>query len=439
MAAKKKTQATKKGAKTPPKTDTPTTAVGWEQKQAKPMTLAERKRARLTLLNKLRQKDAPPLIRPASTVPSTYFLRRPTGITQLDIDLGGGFPAGGVCCVSGADNAGKTTLILQTCAMHQRIYGNESAIALALVEGNPDFDWMRRVGFIVAYPDTVIEQRARDRKARGLPPFTREEHAAFKAQIGEVDMIVGETGEDVLGAVLRAIESNVYGIIVIDSISALQSSAEANVDSFHDFPQQAADANLQTRFFKKLNPAFNGFSGMNNTTVLMTQQMRSNPQKRNVQPHIAKLLPDLVPTGSNSLKHGKLIDLLLRKGSKEREKVENATTGKKDKGVVMGRDVTYSLTKGKAGTHDELTGEYHVDYDDLFEVERTLFVAGLRYGVLTERTGLISAQRGNGEVLFEDLLMPQFIERIRQDVELDLLLRREVMARAGKDCTYRDG
>src|SRR5688572_9440121 len=61
----------------------------------------------------------------ADEAPNVYELRRPTGIIQLDKDIGGGFPAGGLSVVSGPDNAGKTWVILRTMAMHQRLYGQK--------------------------------------------------------------------------------------------------------------------------------------------------------------------------------------------------------------------------------------------------------------------------------------------------------------------------
>ena len=49
----------------------------------------------------------------ADEAPNPYFLRRPVGPIDMDIHLGGGFPAGGCCMVSGPDNAGKTWLVLK--------------------------------------------------------------------------------------------------------------------------------------------------------------------------------------------------------------------------------------------------------------------------------------------------------------------------------------
>lgn len=403
--------------------------------EGKTLSLAERLKARQTFIAKNRgEVSSPPLIRPASSVPSTYFLRRPTGITQLDIDLGGGWPAGGVSCLTGIDNAGKSTLLYLTCAMHQRIYGDNSFIAIAQVEDNPDFDWMRKVGFIVAYPESVIAQREADRKRRGLPPFTKEELADFRRQIGQVDIILAPTGEEIMAGVLDAVALRTYGIVAVDSVSALQSASEAAISDFDKFPQQSADAMLLTRFFKKLKPHYNGYYGINNTSLLVTQQMRSNRAKASMMPHMAKFAPDVVATGANALKHGKLIDCLLSKGQKQRER------GNEDeKGQVLGRTNHYRLIKGKAGTHDELHGEYTTTYEKLFEVERTVLAQGMRFGAITETASLITVHKnGSDDTLAARVPFEEFLDRLRNDVEFDLLVRREVMSFAKRECIYRE-
>lgn len=404
-----------------------------------PKTLAQRKKERAALMQKKSGKGKmPPLIRRADQVSSTYHLRRPTGITQLDIDLGGGFPAGGLSCLSGVDNAGKSTLLYLTCAMHQRIYGDASMIALSLVEGNPDFDYMRKLGFMLAYPDDLIEQREEDRLRRGLPKFTKEEKAWFKTQVGEVDWILGATGEQIMGTMHDAIRLNIYGIIGLDSVSALQSAAEAKKPDFEKAPQQAANANLLTRFMLKYYPCMNGVFGKNQTTVIFTQQVRANKERSNALPHLQKFLPDVIAQGANALKHGKLIDVTLMKGSKDTEEDENED-GKKIR-TALGRTVRYKLLKGKAGTHDEIAGEYDFSYDKGFETERTVFVQGVRYGAIEERKGVLTVNRhGLEEPLMKDIPgIEAFVKMMRDNVDFELAVRREVMAFAGKEVIYRE-
>ena len=83
-------------------------------------------------------------------VSNTYLLRRPSGIMQLDVDTGGGLPAGGINYISGPDGSGKTWLLYNYFATHQRLYGEEASICYVPVEFLPDYKFMRLCGCIIA-------------------------------------------------------------------------------------------------------------------------------------------------------------------------------------------------------------------------------------------------------------------------------------------------
>lgn len=57
----------------------------------------------------------------ADQASTPYMVRRPTGITELDIHLGGGFPAGGPSVLGGPYNSGKSWLMWRMIAMQQQI------------------------------------------------------------------------------------------------------------------------------------------------------------------------------------------------------------------------------------------------------------------------------------------------------------------------------
>jgi RecA/RadA recombinase len=54
--------------------------------------------------NKWNKKAGHTVIRRGDSVPNTYAIRRPSGIMQLDLDMGGGAPSGGMIKLAGPDN-----------------------------------------------------------------------------------------------------------------------------------------------------------------------------------------------------------------------------------------------------------------------------------------------------------------------------------------------
>lgn len=410
------------------------------------MTAAERKQQLRVLMNSFNKDHTKgkghKVIAFADEVANPFFLRRPCGITQLDIDTGGGLPAGGVSVLSGPDNAGKTFLLNKYMAMHQRLYGSASCIALAVVESNPDYFFMRKCGIQVAVPDVMIEERAHERKLRGLPPFTKEQMKLFKQQVGDFVIIREETSEALFDAILAAVRQNIFGILGLDSISMIQASAEAAIDTFENRPQQALDAGLITRFYKKYFPLTLGLDErQNETTLIFTSQVRSNRKKSEVaswNPRMAGFMKDYEAGGAYAGRHGKLIDVLLGTGA--REKAAQEVDGKKVR-VAVGKTITWEIKKGKAGTHDGITGEVDFHYDTLTNDLSTLLVAGIRLGVIVEKGGLLTVHNAEtGDVLKDLEGIPgseEFAKRLTDNFDLELTVRREVLAASGLQCTYR--
>ena len=80
----------------------------------------------------------------------------------------------------------------------------------------------------------------------------------------------------------------------------------------------------------------------NETTIVGLRQVRANLNKVHMHAREYKT------TGAYALRHGKMIDIQLRKG-------KPITIKDKD----VGKEITWELTKGKAGTHEGLTGTYN--------------------------------------------------------------------------------
>lgn len=378
----------------------------------------------------------------ADSVVNPYFMRRPTGITALDEDLGGGFPPG-VTCISGPDGVGKSFLVYLTMAMHQRIYGEKSAIAHASVEYPLDHFFLRRLNVIVAVPDKMIEERNDWRKKMGLPAFTKADVKELKRQVGSFWDISGGTMENTMNTIIDVLSDpdlrkaeNQFGLISVDSVSALEPKANADVDLDED-GKQAAHASCMTRFYAKYFPLMSAMDGdPMYTSLLFTQQVRSNRAKSQAPSYMQKYLPDYVPAGAYAGKHGKFNDILLTPGQRVRKEGEGG--GGKE---TVQKTIKWEITKGKAGTHEGKTGEIDFDfqYERFINTQRTMLVAGMRRGVFMESGGLITYRdpvTGQLSDTIKDIPAESLVERMREDVTLELELRQKIMIASGIECRY---
>lgn len=368
----------------------------------------------------------------ADQAPNPYFLRRPTGIIELDIDLGGGFPAGGICFISGPDNSGKTWLTLKTMAMQQKLYGSATRLAYCLAEGAFPYDQAFRAGLRVYVPDHIIQQRQEWRRLRGMPPMTEEEINFFQDPYykDHLRIVAGATGEDVLKAVLGGVMTNAFSVIAVDSLNGLQPSANAEKD-MTDNEKMAAQATMIGRFFKKYTPITTGLNDTNLTTVLFTQQVRANQEKSSAPSYMQQWLPSYVSSGGGwSGKHYKLIGLNVDSGSKIKDKGKN----------VIGKKVKWNTEKGKAGTHDNIFGEVSFYYengnsDDIGE----LIASGIQRGIIQRFGREIVVIRPEDNAIIEGFTAPNeaaFRRMLEIDFDFEVALRREILNQAGIQCLY---
>lgn len=372
----------------------------------------------------------------ANEAPNTFELRRPSGIMQLDMDTGGGLPAGGLSEISGPDNAGKTDLILRYFLMHQLLYGPKSALAYASVEGGFDFRRAISMGLRVAVPDVMINQWNAERRIRGFPDYTEEEYAAFKQQTGEFMIISGDTGEEILSTTLDAVRSAIFSIVAVDPISIILPNADA-AKPMDKASKVGARATLITEFLKKYTPATGGLEDLNYTTLIFSNQVRANQERADAKPHVQKYMKRWAATGAYSERHIKLLDITLWSGQKIKKTISGAET-------TVGKVTHYEIAKGKAGTHDNIFGEYPFFYPmhygagvDRFE---TVLIEGMRRGVIVERNGLIDVlqpETGKPHNIKGIPGLRNFKRMMEIDFDFEMAVRREVLASKGVMCLYR--
>lgn len=430
MAAKKKpvkgAPAKKKG---PSKKATRTPRSGSKKNEALPSVDPAKRKRVLALMNKVNTHAKKDLIRFASDVPSTYYVRRPCGITQLDVDSGGGLPAGGLTTIGGIDGAGKSTLLYLYFAMNQRLHGPQSAIAYAYKEGAIDFEWARKCGWMVAVPEQDIDLIQESRRQRGAPLLNHEEVADLRSEIGiNVAIPSGLTAEETCDGMLYAIESNEFQLVSLDSIEALMPNQEAKQESLEKQGQQASRATVLSRFIQHFYAAM---SGHNYTTTVATMQMRANRAKAEAASYLQKYISDYSQQAAYAIRHAALLNIVLEKGAKVH------AGSKKDKQQI-GRVMRWEIAKGKAGTHEGIKGDVEFNYVGLVDLQRSLLGAAMKYGVAVEQGGRITVKKMNGDeiVTFDDGA-DQFCDDLYDNFDLEERVRLEVMAAASKTCLYR--
>jgi RecA/RadA recombinase len=404
------------------------------------MNKADRKRAISTLVNKINARAKHTVIGRADRLSNKYMLRRPSGIMSLDVQLRGGVPATGVTILAGPESSGKTFLMYQFMKMNQRIHGENSAVAVAPVEHPFDHLHCRKQGLLVAVPDSRIEMEQAFRKSLGWPLLTKSEIQYLKLGIGEVLGIVADNMDDMLNIVLECVSKNCFQIIGVDSITAANPESQVAADDVSTFGQQGIHATVLGKFYKLYSPYTNGFEGddgrTNETTLLFTQQARSNRAKADAGPR-GKYMKDWDASGSScSSKHFKMVELTVWSGKREKETVE-----KGQRANSLGKTINWEITKGKGGIFEGQVGEMEYSFENFVDVYASIVTAGIQCGVLVERNGLVDTidpllQKPIEGI--EALPLQALVESMVQDWDVEEKVRKAIVyANTKVSCLYR--
>ena len=392
--------------------------------------LADKKRRVAAMMNKANEEAGHTVITYANKVPSTFCLRRPSGIMPFDLDIGGGFPAGCQVKISGPEGVGKTELLYYFYAMHQKIYGEESFLAHIFTESYPDLWFMRKCGVMIEIPDQMIEEKERERMMRGLPCYTKEERAWFKQQVGTFVVSGGMSGEILLGEVIDLTEENIFGIIGVDSITKIAPKSELDKD-LDEEAKMAAKAALKNRFFDQYHKLVCNLDSPNYTTLLMLGQARANMDA-------GQWGRKWKPAEDYSGRHGYQISVLVYDGKNIDKEVQK-------KRRVVGKWLCWDIEKGKGTTHDNIRGEIEQFYthpgDYLtapIDLVKSIIAPGFKYAIFREIRGVIKTYRSTGEEWLGGVSGPDaLLEMLRKDTKLELEVRREILAAAKTECLYK--
>lgn len=377
----------------------------------------------------------------AAEAATTYLLRRPSGIVNLDAATGGGLPSGGLIQIAGPQSAGKTWLAMQYLKMHQMIRGEAFSALWICAEptGGFDFKIAAKMGLRVGLPVNYIPQLQEMRAMRGQPPLTDEEIMVLTAKVGELMIVQPYTGEEALAAVLHGVDRHLFGIAVIDSLTNLMPAANANKD-LDDENKRAARASLITDFVNHCTPMLNKFGEVNYTTVIGISQARSNAAKAEAGAK-GKYMKDWDIPVAWAWKHNIMQNILVWDGGKLKKTYQKQE-------YIIGKKVHWSVGKGKFGAHEHVFGEYNFFFDDVCPpmglrhgVDRaeTTIVEGVSSGIIRDYRGTLALVRAADGVAFmsgipNSTILKQMIET---DFGLEMYLHQEIMAAKGIECRYQ--
>src|SRR5262249_47662755 len=119
------------------------------------------------------------VLRQGADITNVFLLRRPTGLTSLDLKLAGGLPAGGFTQIIGRFSSGKTYMANRIMATAQQNYDEEFAAFIAMTEMRFDKGYAKtRCALRIAYSEEEIALlRHIQVVQKGLPDFPPETYA----------------------------------------------------------------------------------------------------------------------------------------------------------------------------------------------------------------------------------------------------------------------
>lgn len=342
----------------------------------------------------------------ASEANTSYLLRRPTGFTDIDIALGGGFVAGALNIIVGPESVGKNYLLNCILARQQQIHGDDFAAVVYTNEFKFDKGFARNCGLRVAMTEEEAKEYENARVALGHAPLSDAEREELFNQVGELVLLEDVLVDDALDIVLDLVEENCFQIIGIDSFGNLETAAKDSVDSLSDSPQQSNEAVLVSRWLPKLFMRMNRVSKnqRNETAIVALNQVRA---KRNVvsmpgRP-VAKKSQYQSALRAHAMKHGKAIELALHEGSKLYEPKSKE---------FYGKETMWEIAKGKLGTHEGPKGTLQFIFGEGVDQCRNTVLAAIDNDVFTKSHAWYYATFGDQEIRAQGV--DNLVEKVRE-------------------------
>jgi RecA/RadA recombinase len=411
------------------------------RKGAAPPSRDERAAVLKEMLNKKMKGKG--IIKSASEYMLPFMTKRlPTGLLTLDVELRGGFPAGGISQIAGPKNSCKSWLYWQVIRQQQFYKGDNFKCLIAMTEMPADRGQAQLAGVKISLGKRDIEAIDEARQKNGLPAFTAEEKKSLQEEVGQIDEVHAEDAETLFDAVIKAVESGVYHLIVLDSLGAVLTAAQAEADSLKEKSYGGASGPI-SEMCKKLSALMtieDDWGRARDVCVLAINQIRDNIG----DPHKQFRTP-----GGQALNHAKFVDLWLRSGRKIGfEEPIMTPDGMKKRFQQTGKEVGWQVEKGKAGMHEGGTGAFNYDFRiNTADFYLDTLVAGVRSGVveasgawiyLNDPTTGEEITKANGREAFVELLHSDVASKAaegRNDTYMNLI-RQFVFKKEGININY---
>jgi recombination protein RecA len=294
-----------------------------------------------------------------------------TGITRLDIALGGGFPAGGMSMLYGREGVGKNYIANLVIAQQQKLYGDDFRAMVISTEMPFDKQFAQLCGVKIGLSQMEIHSLDVTIEKVSGSPLTEEQVQELQAEVGTFVLVPPDTAETAFDIALDAIASREFDIVLIDSFGALLTEHEEDA-LLNESSRVGGPAGLNTRFTRKLFPLLSpdGNGDPNLTCVLGLNQIRDNMKQA------TPYSPATREGGGWALKHARWVGVELKR------------VGAVKKGErTIGKTVQYEVTKQKAGGHEGHVGNYDFIWgsDPIGIVrEQEVLLAGAEYGVISK-------------------------------------------------------
>lgn len=202
----------------------------------------------------------------------------------------------------------------------------------------------------------------------------------------------GYTGEDNLDIAERLIATGEFAVCVIDSISALQPAAEANLESFSDNTM-----GLQPRLMSRMCRTFTSLVSRTNTALILINQIRAN---------IGGYGNPETTSGGNAIQHHVSGRLRITGGGVKSRQLKNG------KGEVIGHRMTVEVTKNKLAAPFR-SADIELMYGEGFNIEGEILDLGIDMGFIDQAGSYFKV---DGETIGQGRVAA--IAAISQDKEL---------------------